>query len=374
LTDITTDRPSYHPLEIIPFFRRFPASFARDMAYTFIWSGFFALGFYLITAMATGHFLPLRGFGLIFLVSNIIGYSIHFLYHLGSASGLEAGARRAGGLARTAYYSLVPIVGVMVGFLMASFIVDPSLRTWLADAETLLTMLTISLAVSLVLSVIFFWRERDARNAASLATERERAERTERQATLANLRALQAQIEPHFLFNTLANVVGLIDPDPATAKRMLETFIRFLRASLGATRRESTTLAEEGELIGAYLAVLQIRMGERLRYRIAVAPELAGFAIPPMLLQPLVENAIRHGLEPEVEGGEVTFTARREGTSVAVEIADSGVGFAPTTRGGLGLANLRERLRLLYGERGSLSIEENAPRGTRVTVRIPDAT
>src|SRR6187402_1218133 len=131
---------------------------------------------------------------------------------------------------------------------------------------------------------------------------RERIERAERETTLANLRALQAQIEPHFLFNTLANVVSLVDSDPAAAKGMLESFNRFLRASLAATRTESTTLGEDAQLIAAYLEVLQVRMGRRLAWRIDVPVELAGFALPPMLLQPLVENAIRHGLEPKVEG------------------------------------------------------------------------
>jgi LytS/YehU family sensor histidine kinase len=221
------------------------------------------------------------------------------------------------------------------------------------------------------MAVIFFWRERGAVAEAALALERERAQRIEREAALSNLRALQAQIEPHFLFNTLANVVSLVDPDPAKAKRMLESFIRFLRASLNATRLESTTLGEEKELIGSYLDVLQVRMGARLRYRIEIDPAVESFTLPPMLLQPVVENAIRHGLEPKVEGGEVVVSARREGARVAIEIADSGVGFAPVTRGGVGLANVRDRLKLLYGEKASFDIGENAPAGSRITLRLP---
>jgi LytS/YehU family sensor histidine kinase len=222
-----------------------------------------------------------------------------------------------------------------------------------------------------VLSVIFFWRERSAVADAALAREREKGERIERESALANLRALQAQIEPHFLFNTLANVTSLVDPDPAKAKRMLESFNRFLRSSLAATRMEKTTLAAEGELIGAFLDVLQVRMGERLRYRVEFAPDLAAFELPPMLLQPVVENAIRHGLEPKVAGGEVAVVARREGDSVVIEVRDTGVGFAPATRGGLGLTNVRDRLRLLYGDAASLTIGEYAPAGTVVALRLP---
>src|SRR4029079_1663834 len=124
---------------------------------------------------------------------------------------------------------------------------------------------------SLVLAAIFLLRERQASAEAALASEREITERVQREAVAANLRALQAQIEPHFLFNTLANVSSLVDRDPREAKRMLERFIRFLRASLAATRMERTTLAAERELIAAYLDVLQVRMGERLRYEIDVA-------------------------------------------------------------------------------------------------------
>jgi LytS/YehU family sensor histidine kinase len=206
---------------------------------------------------------------------------------------------------------------------------------------------------------------------AALAREREKSGRIEREAALANLRALQAQIEPHFLFNTLANVTSLVDPDPAKAKRMLESFNRFLRSSLAATRKEKTTLGEEGVLIGAFLDVLQVRMGGRLRHRVDFPPELAGFELPPMLLQPVVENAIQHGLEPKVEGGEVVVAARREGAAVVIEVRDTGVGFAPITRGGLGLTNVRDRLRLLHGEAASLTIGENAPSGAVVTLRLP---
>jgi sensor histidine kinase YesM len=193
----------------------------------------------------------------------------------------------------------------------------------------------------------------------------------EREAALAELRALQAQIEPHFLFNTLANVASLIDSDPALSKRMLERFIRFLRASLAATRGEATTLAAEGELIAAYLDVIQVRMDSRLRYDIAIDPALASFRIPPMLLQPVVENAIRHGIEPRVEGGEVRVAAAREGESVRIEVSDTGVGFGASTRGGTGLTNLRERVKLLYAERGGVEISERTGGGTIVSLTIP---
>ena len=361
----------YHPLELIPFFRRFPCSFGRNFLYTFIWSSLFGLAFYVINSMGAERMLSMRVLELQVLIATLIGYSIHFLFHAGSAMGLEAAARRGGFAAKVVYFSLVPLGGVLLGFAVSSFIVDVGFRSWLTDPAAMVSLTLTSLLISAIMSVIFFWREREAVAAAALAIERERTQRIEREATLANLRALQAQIEPHFLFNTLANVTSLIDPDPAMAKRMLESFIRFLRASLAATRLDSTTLGDEAELIAAYLQVLQVRMGGRLAFRIEVDPALAGFELAPMLLQPVVENAIRHGLEPKVEGGEVTFRARREGAQVVIEIADTGVGFASTTRGGVGLANLRDRLKLLYSGGASMQVGENSPSGARVTVRLP---
>jgi hypothetical protein len=364
-------RERFHPLEIVPFFRRFPRTIARDLIYTFIWSCLFGLFFYTLGALTGGQLPSLRAFGIYILISNFIGYSIHGLFNLGASMKLDMACRKAGFVPKVAYFSVVPLLGVLLGMWLASFVVDVGLRSLFRDPSAILGLATVSIVISIVLSAIFFWRERSAVADAALARERERTERIEREALSANLRALQAQIEPHFLFNTLANVTSLIDSDPAKAKGMLESFNRFLRASLAATRTETTTLGADAELIAAYLDVLQVRMGSRLAYRIDVPQDLSGFAIPPLLVQPVVENAIRHGLEPKVEGGEVAFTARREEGRVRIEVADTGVGFAVATRGGLGLSNLRDRLKLLYGERASLDISDNEPAGTRVSIALP---
>ena len=368
---VNRDPDHFHPLEIIPFFRRFPQGVGRDLIYTFIWSSLFGFAFFAISMVLGSRVLSFDTLGLQILIANLVGYSIHGLFALGDFSGVEGAAKRSGFAAKVAYFSAIPLAGVALGFWFASFIIDVAFRAFFTDSRVLLSVVTSSLAISFVLSLVFFWRERSALAEAAAAIERMRVERIEREAAHANLRALQAQIEPHFLFNTLANVTSLIDPDPATAKRMLESFIRFLRASLNATRMETTTLEDEGALIGAYLDVLQVRMGPRLRYRIDVDSAVASFTLPPMLLQPVVENAIRHGLEPKVEGGEIAVRARAEADRVAVEIADTGAGFDTMTRGGVGLTNLRDRLRLLYGERASLTIAENRPAGAVVTVRIP---
>jgi sensor histidine kinase YesM len=321
-------------------------------------------------------------------MANLIGYSIHAIFWLGSRAGLEAWVERRGLGTRMLYFTALPTVGVVAGFQAwltlfhlevetaghkyGLILRSTSEATLFSDPGWIVSVAATSMVISFMLAIFFSWRERAARAQTQAAHERARVERIEREAVVANLRALQAQIEPHFLFNTLANVTTLIDRDPAQAKNMLETFIRFLRASLATTREESATLGAEADLIAAYLAVLKVRMGARLSYLVDIPPELAGYRLAPMLLQPIVENAIRHGLEPKVEGGELRVAARRENGAVEIDIIDTGVGFGATTRSeGVGLSNLRARLQGLYGARATVAITDNAPSGTRVSVRLP---
>ena len=189
-----------------------------------------------------------------------------------------------------------------------------------------------------------------------------------------NLRMLQAQIEPHFLFNTLSNVLSLIRDEPLKAERMLEDFIGYLRGSLNRTRAGEVSLEEELQLLRAYLDIQAIRMGERLRTRIEVAPELLAQRLPPLLLQPLVENAIKHGLEPKADGGELSVRVRREGATLLIEISDTGLGMTTSNAAGIGLRNIRERLQVLYRQRAELRIESNQPCGVKASLRIPLAS
>jgi sensor histidine kinase YesM len=372
VADCKTEPGEYHPLEVIPIFRRYKPGIVRDVIYTFIWSAALGIVFWVMAMAVSPRSRTLEYFVWNQIVAQSVGYSIHALFELGGLLRIDAWVRRSGWIAKTFYYSFVSTAGLLLGFFIVSLVLDPAMFiNWLRNPGMLATMTGGSIFISIVMSTVLYQLARRASAEAQLEREKARTERIEREALLANLRALQAQIEPHFLFNTLANVTSLIDPDPAKARRMLESFIRFLRASLGATRMESTTLGAERELIAAYLEVLQVRMEGRLRYSVDVPPDLASYALPSLLLQPLVENAIRHGLEPKVEGGEVTMRARREGGKVVVEIADSGVGFAPTTRGGVGLTNLRERLRLLFGDSASLEITDAPGAGSRVSVSLP---
>jgi sensor histidine kinase YesM len=176
----------------------------------------------------------------------------------------------------------------------------------------------------------------------------------------ANLKMLQAQIEPHFLFNTLSNILSLIDTKPDKGKSMLLDLTKYLRTSLSRTLPEKTTLSQEISMIKAYLDIQKIRMDERLQH-----------SFPPMLLQPLVENAIKHGLEPKVEGGKIVITATQENSLLKIEVADTGLGFSDLDKTGLGITNVQERLSLLFGEKGRLIIEENKPQGVRAIIEVP---
>jgi sensor histidine kinase YesM len=207
----------------------------------------------------------------------------------------------------------------------------------------------------------------------SETVEKERANRlaSEKAVLESNLRLLQAQIEPHFLFNTLSNVLSLIDTEPAKGKSMLTDLISYLRTSLSRTMPETTTLNQEITSIKAYLNIQQIRMGERLSFMIDVSDMIKEHPFPPMLLQPLVENAIKHGLEPSIEGGEILIKAVEENNLIRVEVLDTGSGFSSGNETGVGIRNVKERIKLLYGEKGRFIIEENRPNGVRAIIEVP---
>jgi hypothetical protein len=199
------------------------------------------------------------------------------------------------------------------------------------------------------------------------------AESLKRQLAEARMAAMQAQVEPHFLFNTLASIDHLIETDPPRASQMQKNLIALLRASMPAMRDRATSLGRELEVVRPYLEILRVRMGERLQAQVSVPEGLYSADFPPMMLQSLVENAIKHGLEPKAEGGALTVAAQVVHGKLEVSVADTGVGFAraATAGTGMGLQNIRERLKLIYGAAAELRIAENAPSGTRVSIVIP---
>ncbi len=198
---------------------------------------------------------------------------------------------------------------------------------------------------------------------------------TEKELTVAKLSLLHAQVEPHFLYNTLASAQYLTRSDPARADEMLGNLITYLRHSLPRTEDSLSTLGEELERARAYLEILKIRMGPRLALQIEVPDALKSIPFPTMMLQTLVENAIKHGLEPKSGGGTVWIIARNIDDTLAVTVADDGQGFNAGSSGtGIGLKNVRERLRLAYGGAASFSIVANFPSGVAATINIPSAT
>ena len=198
-------------------------------------------------------------------------------------------------------------------------------------------------------------------------------ESLKRQVVEARMAAMQAQVEPHFLFNTLASIDHLIETDPARASKMQKNLIALLRASMPAIREKSTNLGRELDVVRPYLEILNVRMQDRLQPLVSISEGLYSADFPPMMLQSLVENAVKHGLEPKAEGGALTVSAEVAHGKLHVTVADTGVGFAQaaTAGTGTGLTNIRERLKLIYGDAAELRITGNSPTGTRVTIVVP---
>ena len=213
---------------------------------------------------------------------------------------------------------------------------------------------------------------------AAQATETAESEALKRQVVEARMAAMQAQVEPHFLFNTLASIDHLIETDPPRASQMQKNLIALLRASMPTMREANANgavrdLSRELAVIRPYLEILKVRMEERLQTEIDVPEGLMSAEFPPMMIQGLVENAIKHGLEPKAEGGKLTVKAEIVHGKLAVTVADTGLGFgrAATSGTGVGLANIRERLQLLHGSKASVTVTENQPTGTVVTITVP---
>ncbi|MFN6995017.1 MAG: sensor histidine kinase, partial [Aquincola tertiaricarbonis] len=256
---------------------------------------------------------------------------------------------------------------------------SPGTRTRTVQVGGFLTDLAVLWIIASAIIKITYSGRLQAETKAAQATEVAEAESLKRQVVEARMAAMQAQVEPHFLFNTLASIDHLIETDPSRASRMQKNLIALLRASMPTMREASTggvrELGRELAVIRPYLEILKVRMEERLQTVIDVPEGLHSAEFPPMMIQGLVENAIKHGLEPKPEGGQLSVRAEILHGKLAVTVADTGLGFgkAATAGTGVGLANIRERLQLLYGGKASLTVAENTPSGTVVTITVPYA-
>jgi signal transduction histidine kinase len=301
------------------------------------------------------------------LISLAIAISVRLAFWLARRGvGGDRLARWPAGL-RSIYFTIVPIAGVALGWplgMLAAGRLDARFMTPFERPELLGT----SIVVALFITALFqqFFRSKSRQIAA------------ENRASEAQLRLLQAQIEPHFLFNTLANVVSLMEVDAARAKTMLEAFVDYLRASLSGLGHGRHTLGDEIDLVDAYMRIIKIRMEDRLDYSIEVPAALRDQPLPALTLQPLVENAIVHGLEPQIAGGRVRIGARSDGRSVVITVDDDGAGLAavgpalPRRAGaGTALANIRKRLEQTYGSGATLDIRAGASHGVHARLSLP---
>jgi signal transduction histidine kinase len=264
------------------------------------------------------------------------------------------------------WLAMAPLVvlGAIVGYSVGTPIVDALLGRSSPRLFASVGVLATTLIAAAAATYFFYTREQ-------LHAERVRAEQARRLALENQLKLLESQLEPHMLFNTLANLRVLIAIDPERAQAMLDRLIAYLRATLAGARVATHPLHAEFERLADYLALMAVRMGPRLAVHFELPAELRDVAVPPLLLQPLVENAIRHGLEPKVEGGRIDVAAARDGAALRLTVHDSGAGIDAAAATGYGTTHVRERLAALYGTAARLELQPLQGGGTAATVTLP---
>jgi two-component sensor histidine kinase len=300
-------------------------------------------------------------------VSNCIGFTIHGLFELFFRLTMVHFMSWPGPVKSLAAMSIA-LTGVLVGYSVAFGALGRNFFAIMAQhPRSALSLMAVGVLGCLIWLLIMDGQTRRLRAETDGAKSREAEALLKRQASEAELRALQAQIEPHFLFNTLANVQALIDYEPAKSKQMLEAFIDYLRGTLDASRRAHTSLGDELRLLRRYLDVMGVRMGERLKVELDVPSDLHSLAFAPLLLQPLVENAIKYGLEPKIDGGTIRIGAAfvdEQRRRLKLWVQDDGVGLDRATSSakrmspgsGTGVPNVRARLQTLFGASASLNL------------------
>jgi len=337
-----------------------PRNVLKELVYTIIISA-------LIAAFLTFTGITTKSFVINLIVSQSFGLSMYSIIHF------LLWIFKPGRMVSLAFIVMIGIAGgTLIGFQIGSFALQQIFSIALKQRDkSFLQAVILAITFGSIISYLFYSRFRLRASEEVIQQERIKRLSSEKQALEANLRLLQAQVEPHFLFNTLSNVLSLIDTDPASGKSMLVDLIHYLRTSLSRTFPDPVTLDQEIDMIKAYLNIQKIRMGERLHFKIELPDAVRKHPFPPMLLQPLVENALKHGLEPKMEGGEIMIKAVEEDDFIRVEVMDTGLGFPSFEKTGVGIGNVRERIKLLYGEKGRFILEENNPNGVRAIIEVP---
>ena len=299
------------------------------------------------------------------LIALCIGYTSMLFYTVATnlhASTLRSEYRQVLAIFLGSFLGTI-LAGVIRGFNIGHMFTE---RLWGAS----MTM-GLGVGVGCVVVGAAIMRERKARDEARLHRAEAERQQLERNVLEAKLQLMQAQVEPHFLFNTLANVQHLVETDPPAASRMLESLIQYLRAALPQMRENATTLGREVDMARAFLEIHRVRMGNRLDYTIDVPAALRQATFPPMMLISLVENALKHGVDPRCECSSVAVRATTRGDKLVASVADTGAGIIPKQGGGVGLSNIRERLKALHGPGARLVLEENTPSGVVASIEVP---
>jgi sensor histidine kinase YesM len=341
----------------------FWSSLARRLVLAMVFNTVIALG---ITAFGEHHF------GVNLVYSQCIGLSIwallDFGYRLLTPNCVNKWRR---------LFWIVPL-GATLGYVLGTLLADTllnahSFQYWTNAPGKAVGFLILSLVAGTASTYYFMSREQLAGAREARAHADAQAQAAQRHAAESQLKLLQTQLEPHMLFNTLANLRVLIGIDPARAQDMLDHVVAYLRATLGASRAIRHPLQTEFERLRDYLEIMAVRMGPRLQYTLELPPELAQHPVPTLILQPLVENAIRHGLEPKVQGGTIAVRARCEAGRMTLEVQDSGVGLPEggDPVDGFGLAQVRERLATSYGPQGAIELIAGSAGGMRARVTFP---
>ena len=360
-----------------------PPPLRWQLFWSAVWAAGFTLVFTLIGFVATARTIAdwldphtwALWLGRNYVVAAIITFAIQGLFKATFALFGTAFLARLAGWQRTLFFSGIPLLGTAIGWPIGMWIVFGGMTLLSAmTSGTVVSLVVVSVMMSLLFHLYFSLRHR--------------AMHDRLRANEAQLRLLQGQMEPHFLFNTLANVISLVEADAPRARHMLEALTDYLRASLGGLRHDDSTLATELDLARRYLELMRTRMGERLRFEIDADDALGGCRLMPLALQPLIENAVKHGLEPQVDGGSVRVKAARvtiAGRDVLqVCVEDDGAGLEAAARRprrsvaggpdghGIALANLRERLQARFGVPAQLTLaERDSGGGTRACLVVP---
>jgi sensor histidine kinase YesM len=299
---------------------------------------------------------------------QVVGFSIMFAVSAAGNLPLRGISRP---VAQLIAVVLASVIGTVLVVLVKGHSIVETLTKWEGISRFSITAMLGIIFGGLITAYLIF-RERDAEARAAMHKIESERNLLARRMAEAQLALMQAQVEPHFLFNTLANVRYLVENEPANALRMLDHLIEYLKAALPQMREAASTLGKEIEFLRAYLNIQQIRMGDRLRFEFRIPEALLARSFPPAMAITLVENAIRHGLEPSCDCSDLTVSAAVDAGQLRLTVADTGAGMKAETGRGIGLINLRTRLAEMYGDRGRLMLEDNTPSGVRASIEIPD--